>query len=236
MKNKHSWGDIIAMIIIPKKLLQIMKISTFLMTLLTVNIMASVYSQTEGSHFNLQVKNETVRNVLKTIENQSQFRFFYYDDFTDLDKKVSFNAVDQSIDQLLYTMLNNTDVSYRIMDNNFVVITPKNLAQQVRVTGTVTDASTREPLIGVTIQVKGTMTGGISQTDGTYSVNIPEGATTLIFSFVGYETQEIEINGRSVIDVVLQEEVTALDEVVVIGYGTMKKSDLTGAVSSVQKV
>ena len=153
MKNKHSWGDIIAMIIIPKKLLQIMKISTFLMTLLTVNIMASVYSQTEGSHFNLQVKNETVRNVLKTIENQSQFRFFYYDDFTDLDKKVSFNAVDQSIDQLLYTMLNNTDVSYRIMDNNFVVITPKNLAQQVRVTGTVTDASTREPLIGVTIQV-----------------------------------------------------------------------------------
>jgi TonB-linked SusC/RagA family outer membrane protein len=106
-------------------------------------------------------------------------------------------------------------------------------AQQARVTGTVIDEVTGEPLAGVTIQVKGTMTGSISDVNGAYSVNITESAATLVFSFVGYTTQEININGRAVIDVIMQEEITALDEVVVIGYGTQRKSNITGAISSV---
>lgn len=106
-------------------------------------------------------------------------------------------------------------------------------AQQNTVSGTITDGNTGGPMAGVTVQVEGTLTGGISQVDGTYSTNIPDGATTLIFSFVGFQTQEILINGRSVIDVAMIEEVTALDEVIVIGYGTMRKSDLTGSVARV---
>ena len=106
-------------------------------------------------------------------------------------------------------------------------------AQQQRVTGRVTDGTTSEPLPGVTVQVQGTMTGTISQADGSYSVNIPQGSTTLIFSFVGYESQEVPIQGRNVIDIVLQETVTALDEVVVTGYSVERKKDIIGSVAVV---
>jgi TonB-linked SusC/RagA family outer membrane protein len=105
--------------------------------------------------------------------------------------------------------------------------------QQQRITGTVTDGNTGDPLGGVVVQVKGTMTGEITLGDGTYSIPVTADAQTLLFTFIGYQPQEVPISGRSVIDVVMVEEVTALDEVVVIGYGTQKKSLVTGAISSV---
>jgi hypothetical protein len=111
-----------------------------------------------------------------------------------------------------------------MLENNLIVIIPGEveLRQANRITGSVTD-NQGVPLPGVTIQVKGTMTGGISGADGTYAVNIPQGSTALIFSFVGYTTQEIPISNRLVIDVVMEEEITALDEVVVVGYGVQEK-------------
>lgn len=108
----------------------------------------------------------------------------------------------------------------------------QSLAQQVVVTGTVTDANTGEDLPGVTIQVQGTMTGAISQTDGTYSVNVPEGSNILVYSFVGYTTQEVAIDGRSVIDVAMVEEITALEEVIVVGYGVTTRRYFTGSVAT----
>lgn len=105
-------------------------------------------------------------------------------------------------------------------------------AQQVVVTGTVTDATAGDALPGVTIQVQGTMTGAISQADGTYSVNVPGGSNVLVFSFVGYTTQEITIDGRSVIDVAMVEEVTALEEVIVVGYGVTTRRYFTGSVTT----
>ncbi|MCU0377772.1 MAG: TonB-dependent receptor [Bacteroidales bacterium] len=106
-------------------------------------------------------------------------------------------------------------------------------SQQQRITGTVTDGKTGEPLGGVVVQVKGTMTGEITQGDGTYTIPVTPDTEALLFSFIGYQSQEIAISGRSIIDVVMVEEVTALDEVVVIGYGTQKKSLVTGAIASV---
>ncbi|MCK7536448.1 MAG: carboxypeptidase-like regulatory domain-containing protein [Marinilabiliales bacterium] len=100
-------------------------------------------------------------------------------------------------------------------------------------TGKVTDAKTGEPLGGVVVQVKGTMTGEITLGDGTYSIPVTADAQALQFSFIGYQPQEVTISGMSVIDVVMVEEVTALEEVVVIGYGTQKKSLVTGAIASV---
>jgi TonB-linked SusC/RagA family outer membrane protein len=105
--------------------------------------------------------------------------------------------------------------------------------EQQRITGKVTDGKTGEPLGGVVVQVKGTLTGEITLDDGTYSITVNADAQALHFSFIGYKPQEVPISGKSVIDVVMVEEVTALDEVVVIGYGTQKKSLVTGAISSV---
>lgn len=107
-------------------------------------------------------------------------------------------------------------------------------AQQDRIAGKVTDANDGSGVIGVNVLVKGTSTGVITDIDGNYAVNVPGGKQTLIFSCVGYKTQEISYDGRQkVINVVLKEDLELLDEVVVVGYGTMKKSDLTGAVSRI---
>lgn len=215
----------------PNKLLLIMKLTIIMSCILTVNVYASVYSQ--NTKLDLEVNNETVRHVLKSIEERSEFRFFYNDDYIDLDKNVSLKAEDATIDKILTLLLDDTSVRYRIMDNNFIVLTPQSEMQQQEVRGTITDGMTGQPIVGVTVQVKGTMTGDISQADGGYNVNVTQGSNMLIFSFVGYQTQEIEINGRTVIDVVMQEQITALEEVVVTGYSVEKKKDIIGSVSVV---
>ncbi len=102
------------------------------------------------------------------------------------------------------------------------------------ITGTVTDGDTGDGLPGVNVLVKGSNTGTVTDVSGNYRLSVPDDATTLIFSSVGYSSQEIQINGRSVINVDMQPDVQALSEVVVVGYGTQQKSDLTGAVASVR--
>ena len=102
------------------------------------------------------------------------------------------------------------------------------------VTGTMTDADTNEPLIGANVLVKGTTVGTITDIDGSYSITLPEGATTLVFSYAGFADQEVDIAGQSVINVSLSPG-ALLDEVVVIGYGTVKKRDVTGSVASLKE-
>lgn len=107
-------------------------------------------------------------------------------------------------------------------------------AQQITVRGLVTSATDNEPLIGSSIQVKGTATGTIVALDGSYSLANVSRDAVLVFSYIGYETQEISVNGRTTINVVLQEALGLIDEVVVIGYGAVKKSDLTSSISTVK--
>lgn len=105
--------------------------------------------------------------------------------------------------------------------------------KQFNVTGTITDAITREPMPGVTVLVKGTFIGAITDTNGKYTISVPDNNSVIVFSFIGYETQEISLNGQMVLNVVLTQRVQALQDIVVIGYGTVRKKDLTGSVSSV---
>lgn len=106
--------------------------------------------------------------------------------------------------------------------------------QQLEITGTVTDQESGEPLPGVTIVVKGTSTGALTDLDGKYSIEVPDESAVLVFSFVGYNSQEIPVAGKRIIDVQLELSITELDEVVVIGYGSARKSDLTGAITQVK--
>ncbi|MEE4285693.1 MAG: carboxypeptidase-like regulatory domain-containing protein, partial [Mariniphaga sp.] len=107
-------------------------------------------------------------------------------------------------------------------------------AQQKTINGTVTD-DTGSPLPGVTIVVKGTTTGTITNVDGVYELDVPESANVLVFSYIGMLKQEIEIGNQTTIDVTLRPDVIGVDEVVVVGYGTRLKEELTGAVSSVSE-
>ena len=100
--------------------------------------------------------------------------------------------------------------------------------QQLQVRGKVTDSNTGELLVGATVVVKGTNTGATSSADGTYTINVPDGSAILVFSFIGYTTQEVNVSGRTTLDVALISETTGLEEVVVVGYGTQKKETMTG--------
>ncbi len=208
-----------------------MKITVLLLCVLTFSVSGSVYSQ--NTLLNLDVKGQTVRDVLKSIEKQSSFRFFYNDEFTDLNREVTITADDKTIDDILAKVFSNADVTYKVLENNLVVISPVSVVQQTSIKGTITD-SNGLPLPGVNVLVKGTTVGVISDIDGKYTINIPSEDVILQFSYIGYLTEERAVKGLTVIDMVMVEDVKDLEEVVVIGYGVSKKRDLTGAVTSVK--
>lgn len=215
-----------------QKLMLIMKLTFTLIVFFTLTVSAKTFSQEEK--INLDIKNKSIREVLKTIENQTSFRFFFNDEFTDLNREVSVYSQDESISQILAKVFKQTDVTYVVMNNNFVVITPAGLQQEHRVSGRVTDRSTGDPLPGVNIVIKGTTLGVISDIDGKFSLNVPNSDAVLVFSFVGFETTEVPLEGRTQIEVSLNPQVTSLDEIIVVGYGTQRRGDVTSAISSVK--
>jgi TonB-linked SusC/RagA family outer membrane protein len=229
MKKKHSWGYYLNFPPYPLKLLRVMKLSVLLTCILSVNLMASVYSQ--NTRFNLDVQDQSVRDILKTIEKESEFRFFYNDEFTDLDKNLTFSTTAQTIDGLMSLVLDNTEVSYKVLDNNFIVITPKSLLQQKQVTGTVSDKN--GPIIGANVVVTGTTTGTITDLNGKYSITVPPGSESLTITFIGMEPHIVSIGNQTQIDVTMVESAIGLDEVVVVGYGTQKRANITGALDVV---
>ncbi len=216
------------------KIFLIMKLTFVLILLGVLQLSASVYSQ--NLKLSLDLRDQTVKEVLQKIEEQSEFRFFYNEQFVDLTRKVSVTSENKNIETILDEIFEGALVSYKIMENNLVVITPAEgmqAPQTKTVTGRVTDSS-GAPLPGVTVVVKGTTQGVITDADGSYSLARVPADATLVFSFVGMKMQEIPVAGKSGIDVVMAEESIGIEEVVAVGYGTMKKSDLTGSVSSMK--
>ena len=211
-----------------KKIIIIMKLSFLFIFFVLVQLSATSYSQ----YINLDVSNMEIRQVIKTIEQQSDYRFFYTDGLNDLSRKVNLKLTGQSIDQVLTELFNDTQLNYRLVDNKLIMLAPKSVLQQITITGTVTD-DIGESIPGVNVTVKGTLTGVITGADGRFSINVPSADAVLVFSFVGYATQEFAVGDQRAINVTLIEDTRELEEVVVIGYGTIKKRDLTGSVSSV---
>ncbi len=209
---------------------------TFLVVLLSaIQVFANgVYSQNKG--FTLVEENTTIENALKAIEDQSNYYFLYNGSLIDVSKKVNVKLENQSLENTLQALFKNADVSYKVY-NRQIVLSPsgKNaeVQQDVTVTGNIVDIS-GAPLPGVTVLVKGTSHGTITDFDGNYSIADVPGNATLVFSFVGMKTQETVVGGQTAINVVLEEDAVGIEEVVAIGYGVTKKSDLTGAVTSVK--
>ncbi len=213
------------------KILLIMKLTTAFFLINFLSLQAVTYPQTKK--LSLSLENVTVKEVFSTIEAQSNYRFLYNEKSIE-NQYVTIKSENGTIDNILAEVLSKTGSSYRMLENNLIVITPKTLLnkQELLVSGKVTDAS-GSPLPGVNIVEKGTINGAITDVDGKYSITVASEKSILIFSFIGYLSEEVEVGTNSSIDMVLSEDIQRLDEVVVIGYGTVKKSDLTGSVSSV---
>ncbi len=212
-----------------KKILLIMKLMFVLVFFTFLQVNANIYSQTNVT---LDLKDQSVKDVLKLIENQTEIRFFYSDDLLAMNDLIDIKADDKNIIAVLDDLFLQSPLTFKAYENNLIVIIPKNLLQQKRVTGIITDRS-GSPLPGVNVRAAGTAVGVISGGDGRYSIDIPADAKVLVFSFVGMETSEISIGNQTEINVTLAESSIGLEEVVVVGYGTQRKSDITGSVVSV---
>ncbi len=217
-----------------KKPLRIMKISFLLLVVALLKVNAIVYSQ--DNRFDIAVDNQPMKEVLREIEDISDFRFFFSENFIGLEKVVKLNVEDSEIEQILDLLLADSDYSYKVFDNNLVVIAPKDFVsrQGAKVTGTVTDANTGEPLPGVYVLIDGSQSGAMTDTYGKYSLEVPDlAATTLTFSYIGYITERIPTDGKAVIDVILIPDITRLEEVVVVGYGTLQRKEITSSVETI---
>ena len=212
------------------KILAITILTSFLSFNLSFSLWATPYSQ--NTKMSLEIESRTIKNVLGLIEKQSNFRFFYNSDLVDLDKVVSGSFSNKNIDEILKSVLSGTLIGYRIMDNNFIVLSSAEVLQQIVVTGSVHD-NTGEPLAGVNITVKGTNTGIVSDADGKYRINVPGTNAVLQFSYIGMISQEITVGNQTEINVILSEDMLQMDEVVVVGYGTQRKVNMTGSVDMV---
>ena len=221
-----------------KKLLIIMKLTTVLFFLALFQVSAKSYSQ--ETRLNLKFDKETLENVFSKIEANSEFSIFYKDELIKNSKEVTGEFKHLLISEILDQILKSEDLSYTVMDK-LIMIVPKeysaikNIMQQSdkKVKGKVTD-QTGVPIPGAAIIVKGTTIGVTSDNDGNFSLSLPSEAKILVFSFVGMLPQEIAIGNKTTINVEMQDETIGIEEVVAVGYGTQKKVNLTGAVSSIK--
>ncbi|MGQ7870998.1 TonB-dependent receptor [Sunxiuqinia sp. sy24] len=228
-RGHGSWADI-------PKTYRIMKLVCLFLLAALVQVSAATYAQ--KTKLSVSGQNLTIERVLGQIEDQSEFSFFYNSQEVDLSKVVSLDLKNQTVDQVLDFLMKESGLSYTV--NNKLIIVHneqdsrfKELTTQVKdVSGKITDSS-GQPLPGVTVRVKGTTQGTVTDFDGNYSISdVPTGGT-LIFSFVGMRTQEVVVGDQASINIKMLADAIGLDEVVAIGYGTSKKSDLSSSIATV---
>ncbi|MDQ0109196.1 iron complex outermembrane receptor protein [Chitinophaga terrae (ex Kim and Jung 2007)] len=211
-----------------RKYVLIMKLSFFIVFLSCMQVAATGYSQRRIS---LDLKNTEIKRVLDRIAGQSTVHFLYSNRKVDLQQKIDVQAHGEALDVVLNKVLDGTGFTWKELDNELVVIIPANTAwDNIKVKGRIVSADENEPLPGVTVQVKGTSIGTLTDADGKFSIDAPAGGQ-LVFRYVGYEVMELPVKAN--MDVQLKKSSSALTEVVVIGYGVTQKKDLTGSVVSV---
>ena len=223
-----------------KKTLSIMRLTTLFSIACSLQISASVYSQ--ETKLSLDVNNQTIKEVLFRIEKQSGFRFIYESEKVNLNKKVSVHVKEQTVETILKRLFAGEGVKYEITENNFILINPstKNektapssqavLQKKNLVQGVVTDEN-GEPIIGANVVEKGTTNGTVTDLDGKFTIEVSENGVLQI-SYIGYAMTELRPSKEANLNVKLREDALQMDEVVVVGYGTVKRANLGGAVST----
>lgn len=220
----------------PNKLLQIMRLSLMLIFISTLSLSAKI-SYSQETKISLRLENATLRDILKEIGKKTEFSFWYMNIDLKDEQKVSLSMKDQSINKILDIAFQNQNLTYEIKDKVILIYkssgyTPEAL-QQNKITGTVTDMSNGEPIIGANVTVEGTTIGTVTDMDGKYTIEVPSKQSFLIFSYIGYLTEKIAVGDQVDIDIKLVPDIKNLEEVVVVGYGTQKKINLSGSVSQI---
>ena len=190
------------------------------------------YSQ--NTLLSLDINKQSIKEVIGIIREKSEYVFFFSDNVRqDLEKSVDIKVNSKTLDVILNNLFADTDLVYTINDRQVSIAKSKKAGssyptpqQQTKtITGTIVD-NTKEPLIGVNIVVKGTSTGTVTDIDGKFSLPITETNAVLVISYIGYKSQEIKVGNQSSLNVTLEAETLGLEEIVVVGYGTVRKKTL----------
>jgi TonB-dependent starch-binding outer membrane protein SusC len=231
---------------------QIMRISLFVTIglLTTANWLAATALNGQGlesAEVKIELKREPLVNAFRQIEKQTAFRFMYRKQDVNYIQNLTMEITKTTLDKVLGAILTPNGLTYRLVDNKIMIsVLPARPAEKTdnakseveptsadNVKGRVTDEK-GEILLGVSVIVKGTTNGTTTDLNGTFSLTIPDNNAVVIVSFVGFESQELSVGNRTFLDIVLKPDLKLLNEVVVVGYGEIKKTDLTGAVASIQ--
>ncbi|TRX39435.1 TonB-dependent receptor [Flavobacterium restrictum] len=212
-----------------------LKLTTLLLLVSIFSIRANTYAQ--KTKVDLELKNTTVETVLETIEQKTDFRFIYKINDIDLDRVISINVKNETIDLVLNKIFKGTATDYKIRDTQVILIKPlvekTNTIFFVKKTikGKVTDENAM-PLLGATIMEEATKKSVITDLDGNFEITVENSEANLVVSYVGYKPKKISVN-QNITVIQLFPDTTELKEVVLVGYGTASRKDVTGAVSSI---
>ena len=213
-----------------QKIAKIMKLTCAFILILSLHVSAGTYSQ---DRITLKLQAADIKKALNTIERKTNYRFLYNEALVARKPKINLDVTNQEVTTVLDQIFQGSGIAYKVMQNRLVVLKAAadiTEVQEIRVSGRVTGAG-GQPLQGVSVSIKGTQTGTTTDSEGNFSLVVPEeNSAVLVFSYVGYATQEISVSGRSSINVTMQSSTVSMNEVVVIGYGTATKRDLTGSI------
>jgi TonB-linked SusC/RagA family outer membrane protein len=216
-----------------KKILLLMRLTSCLLLLTFLHVSANVRSQDK---LTVNVRQIGWQPFFDLLQKKSNYTFLYKDNVLPSHDKFDVEVSELTVPQILDNVMRNSPLSYQLLANHLIVITSRaapitDAPGDIRITGRILSA-TGDPLAGATVDIKGSGAGTSTDSTGHYSLMAPDDAT-LVVSYVGYETQEIAVGTRTRIDITLTSLPGSINEVVVIGYGTARKKDLTGAVSTI---
>src|SRR5450432_263469 len=212
-----------------KKALFIMKLTVVFLMVGILHVSAKVNGQTKIS---LKLNHVEISKVLRTIENQGDYRFLYNNNLKSISAKINIDVNDAGIKEVMDKMFSGTDLTYKILENNLIVVLSSTLTlQDIKITGKITGTN-GEALQGVSVNIKGTGIGTTTDNAGNFTLTVPEKGT-LVVSAIGYISQEVGVNSESVVNIKMVASGKSMDEVIVIGYGTARSRDLTGSIVKV---
>lgn len=232
MKKKCTGGNYALLLSEFKHIYRVMKL-ILVFLVLCVSSVFSVNVNSQTARVDITANQLQTKEIIKQIEEQTDYLFVYNNKKVDLDRRVSLNATNISVAEALSRIFENSEVVYAMEGNNILLMKKDVLPQQSTrsIKGTVKDQN-GEPVIGANVVEKGTTNGTVTDIDGNFSLEVKSGSI-LTVSYIGYMDKEISIGNEPAVNILLSEDMQSLDEVVVIGYGVVKKSDLTGSVSRV---
>jgi TonB-linked SusC/RagA family outer membrane protein len=234
MKKFLFHSGVFSRAITKQRLLLMFKWAFFFIFALCLKVSAKGYSQ--DNKISLDIKNMEFRKVLTLLQKKGRIHLLYSNEMLPVGKEISLTARDEGVLEVLQKVLVNTDLQYQVLNEELVVLTLRGAElRNVPVKGRITDEK-GQPLHGVTVAVEGAKTAVTTNANGEFEISVPENGS-LVFSYVGYIRQRISVGQRSSLDIVLVVDPvsSSLNDVIVVGYGTQKRSDVTGSVASIPK-